>query len=94
MVTIIYNSINGQERRIALSVKEKFAERARLLRESRGLTTRMLADELDISHGAISLYEGAKRTAGAEVIRKYTEYFNVSPDYLLGITDHSIKDRK
>lgn len=46
------------------------------------------AENLGISRGALSFYEQGKRTPDAEIIYRMCEYFNVSSDYLLGLTDN------
>lgn len=66
---------------------EVFAARIKELKEQRGLGTRELAAELGISHSAISLYESRQRTPDISVCKKFADYFNVSCDYLLGLTD-------
>lgn len=47
------------------------------------------AEKLGISRGALSFYEQGKRTPDAEIIYRMCEYFNVSSDYLLGLTNNS-----
>ncbi len=48
---------------------------------------RELAAELGISHSAISLYESCKREPGVSVCKLFADYFGVSCDYLIGMTD-------
>lgn len=69
------------------NAKEIFARRLKELREGQGKGVRELGIELGMSHSAISLYESMKRTPDIEVCKKIAEYFNVSGDYLLGISD-------
>lgn len=59
--------------------------RLKELREKKGLTTRQLAEELDINFTMINRYELGK-TEGMkfELIEKFCDYFNVTPNYLLG----------
>ena len=66
---------------------EIFAKRAKELRKSKGLTTRMLAAELNISCALISYYENGKREPTLSALRAYAQYFNVTMDYLAGLTD-------
>jgi len=70
---------------------EIFAERIRKLRESNGLSTRMMADKIGTSHVAISFYENCKREPTLSVIKAYAKYFGVTTDYLIGITDEPYK---
>lgn len=68
-------------------VNEVFAERIKKLRESKGMGVRELAAELGISHSAISLYESCKREPTVSVCKLFADYFGVTCDYLLGLTD-------
>ncbi len=67
-------------------------ERIRQLRITNKLTSKEFSDIFNISHSSVSLYESGKRTPSISLIVKIAEYFNVSTDYLLGITDtpHSL----
>jgi len=73
---------------------EVFAQRIKHLRESRGLGVRQLADELGISHSAISHYENKKRTPDVTICKLYAQYFGVTMDYLVGLEDYSTKKEK
>lgn len=59
-----------------------FAKKIRKLRESKCLTTRMLAEEIGISCGQISKYENDVNDPTLSVLNKYKKYFNVTLDYL------------
>lgn len=74
-----------------MSAKEIFAKRIKELREERGYGVRELAAKLGISHSAISLYENCQRTPDIETCKLFADFFNVSCDYLLGISDKKIK---
>ena len=67
--------------------KEIFAVRLVELRESRGISQQVLADDLEITRQSLSLYEKAKRTINIDLLVKIAKYFNVSTDYLLGLTN-------
>lgn len=62
-------------------------ERLALLRKEKGLTQEELAQALNITRSALSLYEIGKRDPDTETLRKIAGFFNVSVDYLLGRTD-------
>jgi transcriptional regulator with XRE-family HTH domain len=64
---------------------EIFAKRAKELRKSKGLTTRMLAAELNMSCALISYYENEKREPTLSALKAYAKYFNVTMDYLAGM---------
>lgn len=69
------------------SVTTIFAERIKDLREENGLGVRELAAKLGISHASISNYESCKRTPDIDTCRLFAKFFNVTGDYLLGISD-------
>ncbi|MDE5754213.1 MAG: helix-turn-helix domain-containing protein [Oscillospiraceae bacterium] len=50
------------------------------------------AKELGISRGALSFYENGDRKPDAELIYRMSKYFNVSSDYLLGLSDVASTD--
>lgn len=62
-------------------------ERIRQLRVKNKLTAKDLSRVFGISESSVSLYESGKRTPNIDLIIKLSNYFNVSTDYLLGITD-------
>jgi len=62
-------------------------ERLALLRKEKGLTQEELAQALNITRSALSLYEIGKRDPDTETLRKIAEFFNVTVDFLLGRTD-------
>ncbi len=59
------------------------------LRIKNNLKQSDLAKILDITQGAIGMYENNKRTPSPELIVKLAEYFNVTTDYLLGFNKTS-----
>jgi len=66
---------------------EIFAERAKKLRESQFLSTRMLAEKIGISNVSISFYENCKREPTLSVLKAYANFFNTSVDYLIGLSN-------
>lgn len=68
-------------------------ERLKSLRESEGLTQQELADRLQITRSALSLYETNKREPDNETIRKFADFFEVTTDYLLGRVDEPCRTR-
>ncbi len=65
----------------------KFAERLRLLREQHGLTRKELAKLLGYSEITIQRWEIKATIPRSKYIIKICQYFNVTCDYLLGISD-------
>lgn len=61
--------------------------RIKQLRENRGLIQEILASELGITQQMLSKYERDVLCIKVDVLKKIAEYFNVTTDYLLGISD-------
>lgn len=61
--------------------------RLRALRQERNISMKQLGDIFDVAESTISLYENEKRKVDTDMLIKFANYFNVSTDYLLGITD-------
>ena len=64
-----------------------FSERLMELRKERGLSQATIAKDLGVSLGIICCWETNKSDPTAHNIVKLTRYFNVTADYLLGLTD-------
>ena len=64
-----------------------FAERLTQLRKSRGLSQATLAKDMSVSLGIICYWETGKSDPTAPKIVKVAKYFNVTADYLLGLSD-------
>lgn len=63
-----------------------FCERLKALRTKNGLTQQELAKILNVSSMTISNYEQKQRKPDSDFIIATAKYFNVSSDYLLGLT--------
>jgi len=70
-----------------MNTREIFSIRLKQLREARGLGIRELARGIGCNHSLISLYESQKREPTISILRKISDYFNVSADYLIGKID-------
>ena len=66
---------------------EKFVERLKELRIEKGLTQTQLAKELRVNQRTISNWEVGERQPDLDTLEVIAKYFNVSYDYLLGLTD-------
>ena len=53
------------------------------VRKARNLNQLKVAMDLNISREALSHYENGKREPGLDMLRKLSDYFNVSIDYLI-----------
>lgn len=65
----------------------KFNERLKQLRLANGLTQRELAKSIEVGRTTISEYESGKIVPKHDGLLKLANYFNVSVDYLTGVSD-------
>lgn len=61
--------------------------RLRALRQEQNISMKQLGDIVGVAESTISLYETEKRKVDTEMLIKFANYFNVSTDYLLGVSD-------
>lgn len=62
-------------------------DRIRWYRESKRLTQADLAEQLGVSDQQVLRWENDKQDPSAENVVKLAKFFNVTGDYLLGLTD-------
>ncbi|MCM1119903.1 MAG: helix-turn-helix domain-containing protein [bacterium] len=67
-----------------------FGERLYQLRTGRGIYQRQLAEYLQVSIGTISNYENSIHLPDLDTLCKFAEYFQVTTDYLLDLTDNTL----
>ena len=63
------------------------ADRLRESREKRGLRNSQVALYLGITTSYVSQLENGKKQPSLEMLTRLVEYYDVSADYLLGLTD-------
>lgn len=68
--------------------REVFAERLKELRAEKGIGQNKLAKDLELSNASISYWENGKQEPSATALFKLALYFEVSVDYLLGISEY------
>lgn len=61
--------------------------RIKELRENRRLIQEILASELNITQQSLSKYERDITTIKIDILKRIAKYFNVTTDYLLGVSD-------
>ena len=61
--------------------------RIKQLRQKRGVIQEILAAELGITQQMLSKYERDVTLIKVDVLKKIAKYFNVTTDYLLGVSD-------
>lgn len=57
------------------------------IREDRDLTQREVAEHLHIRQNTYSQYENGQRGIPVQTLIRLAQYFDVSVDYILGLTD-------
>lgn len=62
-------------------------DRLRKLRDESGISQEYLASQIQSSEPQIWRYEKGEAEPRADVVVRLAEFFNVSTDYLLGVTD-------
>lgn len=62
-------------------------QRLAALRKEKGLSQAQLAKLLNMGQSTIAMYEKDRRRPDAETLRRLAEFFQISVDYLLGLTD-------
>lgn len=67
-------------------MKEEFSKRLTLLRKEKGITQKQAARDLGVSQALLSHYEKGIRECGLEFVARACEYYKVSSDYLLGLS--------
>lgn len=77
---------------MARGVRLFSGERLKKLREEKGLTQIDLGKVFSVSHATINRYEKGQRQPDTETINEFSKFFNVSSDYLLGISDSRSND--
>lgn len=64
-----------------------FGRRLKELRTEKRESQKNVARKIGISVNAISQYESNARFPNEEILKRLCEYYNISSDYLLGLTD-------
>ncbi len=62
-------------------------KRIKLLRKKQGLSQKKMGEDLGLGISTISQYENLVNTPDTKTVIKIAEYFNVTTDYLFGLTD-------
>ena len=68
------------------NAEQQFADRLKQLREIRGITQDQLAEAIGVTRQSLSRYEYGERTPNAIVLHDIAVYFDVTLDYLLGLS--------
>ncbi len=65
-----------------------YYKRIREIREDHDLKQQAIADILKITRPQYQLYESGKRALPIDLLRKLCQYYNISADYILELTDN------
>ena len=68
-------------------VETRFGERLRALREESGLSQYQLAAGMGVSRGLLGNYERGSRRPNHQMLCAIADYFGVTVEYMLGLTD-------
>lgn len=66
----------------------KYNEKLKALREDNDLNQTELGKLFNVNQITISQYERGKRQPPIEILIKYAQYFHISLDYIVGLTDN------
>lgn len=66
----------------------KYFDRIRALREDADMNQTQIAKMFNVGQKTVSNWESGRNEPPYEILIKYSLYFNVSIDYILGVTDN------
>ncbi|HOA34470.1 MAG TPA: helix-turn-helix transcriptional regulator [Clostridiales bacterium] len=69
-------------------MSSEFGSRLTSLRHERGVSQKEVAEALGVSQALLSHYEKGIRECGLDFIRKASNYYDVTADYLLGLSEN------
>lgn len=69
---------------MSITDKRMFGDIFKELRTEKKLSQDKISEELDVSQGLITKWEGHQSTPSPEMLDYIADYFNVSVDYLIG----------
>ena len=68
----------------------KIGSRLKKLRVTNNMTQKELADKLGVDRKMVSFYENDKNEPKLDTLVRYTELFNASADWILGIKEMAV----
>ncbi|MBE5741596.1 MAG: helix-turn-helix transcriptional regulator [Clostridiales bacterium] len=68
-------------------ILDVFAERFKQLLKDKDLDLQKLSNNIGIARSTLNDWKLGKKMPGADGVRKISDYFNVTTDYLLGKSD-------
>ena len=85
------SAVQTMEAAPVASPRYRIGMRLRELRQEARLTQTSVAREMEISNSALSQYEASKRVPDYDLLCKLARLYDVSTDYLLGLTDFRLR---
>lgn len=73
-----------------MTTNSVFADRLTKVREERGIKRQQAANDIGITRASLEYYEKGQRKPDTEILMKLCDYYKVSADYLLGISNAQI----
>jgi len=67
--------------------QENFIKNLSVLLEENDITQRELAEKINVTEVTISRYLSGERSPRIEIVSKIADFFGVTTDYLLGVSD-------
>ena len=83
-----HNNDTLSEMKIKPYAPRLVGERLKELRTEKGIGQNKLASDLSLSNASISFWETGKQEPSASALLKLAQYFGVSVDYILGLSDY------
>ena len=68
----------------------RFAERLRELRKNKNINQQKLSNYLGYGYTAVANYESGRNEPAIDTLCKIAEYFDVTVDYLIGLSDEPV----
>lgn len=75
-----------------MHTRDDFKNRLKILMENYPISQNKLQEEIGIQRQTIAKYLSGESVPDAEVLARFSRFFNVSSDYLLGLTDKPTPD--
>lgn len=70
-----------------MNEQDNFIKKLSALLEEKNITQRELAEKINVTEVTISRYLSGERSPRIEIVNKIADFFNVSIDYLLGVSN-------
>ncbi|UGB31666.1 helix-turn-helix domain-containing protein [Metabacillus sp. B2-18] len=69
-------------------------KRLRYLRDKKGLSQKFVAEKIGVKNNTLSGYEAGDREPSSEILAKLAQFYEVTTDYLIGVTDFQYRTKE